>query len=186
MKLLAFCLFLFSSIISTAQLRVVNKNLRGVPGVEIYAGQMYLATSLDNGNIILDTSKISNATWTLKHPNFFPKKVKKQDLRISTTILLVEKTNTFTPVIITSGRRATLNNEIVTKVHTISAKKISLLQPQTAADLIGMDHKVYIQKSQQGGGSPMMRGFATSRILLVMDDVRMNTAIFRENIWSKY
>ncbi len=180
MKLLAFCLFLFSSIISTAQLRVVNKNLRGVPGVEIYAGQTYLATSLDNGNIILDTSKISNATWTLKHPNFFPKKVKKQDLRISTTILLVEKTNTFTPVVITSGRRATLNNEIATKVHTISAKKISLLQPQTAADLIGMDHKVYIQKSQQGGGSPMMRGFATSRILLVMDDVRMNTAIFRE------
>ena len=180
MKLLAFCLFLFSSIISTAQLRVVNKNLRGVPGVEIYAGQTYLATSLDNGNIILDTSKISNATWTLKHPNFFPKKVKKQDLRISTTILLVEKTNTFTPVVITSGLRATLNNEIATKVHTISAKKISLLQPQTAADLIGMDNKVYIQKSQQGGGSPMMRGFATSRILLVMDDVRMNTAIFRE------
>ncbi|MBT8327607.1 MAG: TonB-dependent receptor, partial [Bacteroidia bacterium] len=36
-----------------------------------------------------------------------------------------------------------------------------------------------IQKSQQGGGSPMIRGFATNRILLVIDDVRMNTAIFR-------
>ncbi|MFO8087845.1 MAG: TonB-dependent receptor, partial [Bacteroidales bacterium] len=39
--------------------------------------------------------------------------------------------------------------------------------------------KVYIQKSQQGGGSPMIRGFATNRLLYTIDGVRMNTAIFR-------
>jgi hemoglobin/transferrin/lactoferrin receptor protein len=180
MKLIAFYLFLFSSFTSVAQIKVVNKYVRGVQGVELYNGSTYLATSLDNGEIKIDTSKIDNATWTLKHQYFYPKKIRKQDLRMSSTILLVEKTNSFEPVLITPGRRATLSNEIASKVHTISAKKISLLQPQTTADLIGIDNKVYIQKSQQGGGSPMMRGFATSRILLVMDDIRMNTAIFRE------
>ena len=45
---------------------------------------------------------------------------------------------------------------------------------------MNLENKVYIQKSQQGGGSPMIRGFATNRILLVVDGVRMNTAIFRE------
>ncbi|MDZ7693921.1 MAG: TonB-dependent receptor plug domain-containing protein [Balneolaceae bacterium] len=30
-----------------------------------------------------------------------------------------------------------------------------------------------------GGGSPMIRGFATNRVLLVVDGVRMNNAIFR-------
>jgi len=38
---------------------------------------------------------------------------------------------------------------------------------------------VFIQKSQQGGGSPMIRGFATNRLLYSVDGVRMNTAIFR-------
>lgn len=180
MKLIAFYIFLFSSFTSVAQIKVVNKYLRGVRGVELYNGSAYLATSLDNGEIKIDTSKIGSDIWTLKHQYFYPKKITKQDLRLSSTILLREKTNTFKPVLITPGRRATLSNEIASKVHTISAKKISLLQPQTTADLIGIDNKVYIQKSQQGGGSPMMRGFATSRILLVMDDVRMNTAIFRE------
>ena len=36
-----------------------------------------------------------------------------------------------------------------------------------------------MQKSQQGGGSPMIRGFATNRLLYSIDGVRMNTAIFR-------
>lgn len=36
-----------------------------------------------------------------------------------------------------------------------------------------------MQKSQQGGGSPMIRGFATNRLLYAIDGVRMNTAIFR-------
>ena len=39
--------------------------------------------------------------------------------------------------------------------------------------------QVYVQKSQQGGGSPMIRGFATNRLLYTVDGVRMNTAIFR-------
>ena len=51
--------------------------------------------------------------------------------------------------------------------------------PQTAADLLSVSGKVFVQKSQQGGGSPMIRGFATSRLLYSVDGVRMNTAIFR-------
>ena len=39
--------------------------------------------------------------------------------------------------------------------------------------------KVFVQKSQQGGSSPVLRGFEASRILLVVDGVRMNNAIYR-------
>ena len=38
---------------------------------------------------------------------------------------------------------------------------------------------VYIQKSQMGGGSPIIRGFEANRVLLVVDGVRMNNAIYR-------
>ncbi|SFG10151.1 hemoglobin/transferrin/lactoferrin receptor protein [Algoriphagus hitonicola] len=65
------------------------------------------------------------------------------------------------------------------KISSISPETIAFQNPQTAADLLGVSGKVYIQKSQQGGGSPMIRGFATNRLLYVVDGVRMNSAIFR-------
>ena len=65
------------------------------------------------------------------------------------------------------------------KIVSISAKDVEMGNPQTAADLLGVSGKVYIQKSQQGGGSPMIRGFAANRLLYTVDRVRMNTAIFR-------
>src|SRR5690606_22275722 len=52
-------------------------------------------------------------------------------------------------------------------------------RPQTAADMLAGSGEVFVQKSQLGGGSPMIRGFATNRLLYAVDGVRMNTAIFR-------
>ncbi|HRZ41940.1 MAG TPA: TonB-dependent receptor [Bacteroidales bacterium] len=69
--------------------------------------------------------------------------------------------------------------EIPAKISTIPASQTALQMPQTAADLLGVSGKVFVQKSQQGGGSPMIRGFATNRLLYSVDGVRMNTAIFR-------
>jgi hemoglobin/transferrin/lactoferrin receptor protein len=69
--------------------------------------------------------------------------------------------------------------EVPHKVATVNSSLINFQNPQTAADLLGLSNAVFIQKSQLGGGSPMIRGFATNRILLVVDGVRMNNAIFR-------
>ena len=49
----------------------------------------------------------------------------------------------------------------------------------TAPALLESTGAVTVQKSQGGGGSPVIRGFEASRILLVMDDVRMNNLIYR-------
>lgn len=38
---------------------------------------------------------------------------------------------------------------------------------------------LFVQKSQQGGGSPVIRGFEASRVLIVVDGIRMNNAIYR-------
>lgn len=82
-------------------------------------------------------------------------------------------------VVISGNRWARDLDETPSKITTISPKSIEFQNPQTSADLLGISGKVYIQKSQQGGGSPMIRGFATNRLLYSVDGVRMNTAIFR-------
>lgn len=70
-------------------------------------------------------------------------------------------------------------NEVPNKIVKVNRYDILRNNPQTAADLLGQSGQVFIQKSQLGGGSPMIRGFATNRVLLVVDGVRMNNAIYR-------
>jgi hemoglobin/transferrin/lactoferrin receptor protein len=82
-------------------------------------------------------------------------------------------------VVISVNRWEQRKLETPNRVATINMKEAAFQNPQTAADLLGMSGYAFIQKSQLGGGSPMLRGFATNRVLLVVDGVRMNNAIFR-------
>ena len=70
-------------------------------------------------------------------------------------------------------------NDIPNKIISITPSENILQNNQTAADMLAATGAVFMQKSQLGGGSPMIRGFATNRLLYTVDGVRMNTAIFR-------
>jgi hemoglobin/transferrin/lactoferrin receptor protein len=65
------------------------------------------------------------------------------------------------------------------QIVEINQKKISQLLATTTADVLQKSGEVVIQQSQSGGGSPIVRGFEANRVLLVVDGVRMNNAIFR-------
>lgn len=82
-------------------------------------------------------------------------------------------------VIISANRWKQNSKEVPQKVGVITTRNVAFHNPQTAADLLTLSGKVFMQKSQQGGGSPMIRGFATNRLVYAVDGVRMNTAIFR-------
>ena len=61
----------------------------------------------------------------------------------------------------------------------LSLARISFEAAATSADLLQRTGSIHVQKSQPGGGSPNIRGFEANRILLVIDGVRMNNAIYR-------
>ena len=94
-------------------------------------------------------------------------------------ILLTQLNISLDEMVFSATRWNQKSSEIPAKISTISPKEVKLQNPQTAADLLNISGKVFIQKSQQGGGSPMIRGFSTNRLLYTVDGVRMNTAIFR-------
>lgn len=81
--------------------------------------------------------------------------------------------------VVSATRWSQNRQEIPARITTITNEERDLLNPQTAADLLGISGEVFIQKSQQGGGSPMIRGFSTNRLLYSVDGVRMNSAIYR-------
>ncbi|HRZ76173.1 MAG TPA: TonB-dependent receptor, partial [Bacteroidales bacterium] len=82
-------------------------------------------------------------------------------------------------VVVSATRWSQASRNVPSRILSISPREVALQNPQTAADMLGITGKVFIQKSQQGGGSPMIRGFAANRLLYTVDGVRMNTAIFR-------
>lgn len=82
-------------------------------------------------------------------------------------------------IIISFNRWEQKQNEVPNLIKKISKVDIFRNTPQTAADMLSQTGSVFVQKSQLGGGSPMIRGFATNRVLLVVDGVRMNNAIYR-------
>jgi len=82
-------------------------------------------------------------------------------------------------VVVSATRWRQTASDVPSKIISILPVEAALENPQTAADLLGISGLVFVQKSQQGGGSPMIRGFATNRLLYTVDGVRMNTAIFR-------
>jgi hemoglobin/transferrin/lactoferrin receptor protein len=49
----------------------------------------------------------------------------------------------------------------------------------TTAELIQQSGRAFVQKSQAAGGSITMRGFEANRVLMVVDGVRLNNAIYR-------
>lgn len=94
-------------------------------------------------------------------------------------IPLTEKRVDLNEVVVSASKWETNKNEIPNKIEVIKSKDIVFDNPQTSAEMLASGNEVFIQKSQLGGGSPMIRGFAANKILFVMDGVRMNNAIYR-------
>lgn len=95
------------------------------------------------------------------------------------TILLEEKIIKFDEVVISANKWEQDVTEVPQEILSISAEQIQFGNAQTSADVLKNTGQVFVQKSQLGGGSPTLRGFAANRVLIVVDGVRMNNAIFR-------
>lgn len=82
-------------------------------------------------------------------------------------------------VVVSANKFTEKKKNIAQKIEVISAASIARYNAQNAGDLLIQTGNVFVQKSQQGGSSPVLRGFEASRVLMVIDGVRMNNAIYR-------
>ncbi len=82
-------------------------------------------------------------------------------------------------IILSVARTAAQSEKIAEKVSVINKASINNFAPKTGAELLQIAPSVRLQQSQAGGGSPVLRGFEANRVLLVVDGVRLNNAIYR-------
>lgn len=103
---------------------------------------------------------------------------------ISGNELFAKKTYTLTSdglldEVVVVGRGEESIDDFYTQVQVLDQKKVEQIQPQTSVEALTRTGTAYVQKSQMGGGSPVLRGFEANKILLVLDGVRLNNAIYR-------
>ena len=101
------------------------------------------------------------------------------DPKDTITIFLFPQQERLEEIILSVARSESSREKIAEQVAVISRKDIQLEQPATGADMLTISPGVRVQKSQAGGGSPVLRGFEANRVLLVVDGVRLNNAIYR-------
>jgi hemoglobin/transferrin/lactoferrin receptor protein len=88
-------------------------------------------------------------------------------------------TLSFDEVDIVTSKFNTPKSKVANKVEVMTKLEISLQNTQSTADLLAGSGQVFVQKSQSGGGSPVIRGFEANKVLIVVDGIRMNNAVFR-------
>ena len=115
-----------------------------------------------------------------QHPSYQNRSVSWQYLEENKFVIeLAEKVFQMEEAIVSVNRWEQKKQEIPHQIVSIQPDDIAFQNAQTAADVLDKTGQVFVQKSQLGGGSPMIRGFAANSVLIVVDGIRMNNAIFR-------
>ncbi|MBT8260092.1 MAG: TonB-dependent receptor [Bacteroidia bacterium] len=179
MRAILSILFSFFFLSALAQeITILNKNNRApVVGVAVFNQTKSVSAISDlDGKVSLNRFKNDDQV-TFQHISFEKVTIKKS--KISNYVLLSPNTQDLSEIVISASKFQQNKREVPQKIVSLNAEQINFSTPQTSADLLQSSGQVFVQKSQLGGGSPMIRGFSTNRLLLSVDGIRMNTAIFR-------
>lgn len=87
--------------------------------------------------------------------------------------------NELQEVVVSASKFNERNSKVAASIKIIRNIDMQRLNMSNMANLLESSGLAFVQKSQQGGGSPVLRGFEASRVLLMVDGVRMNNAIYR-------
>jgi hemoglobin/transferrin/lactoferrin receptor protein len=171
---------LFCSISFSQEITVVDKTTQqSIPGATVYSNKstVKVLTSA-TGTFSLTSFKSSDSIY-VKYANYEVLGFTYAQLQNQTQIELQLNPFSMDDIIITANRWEQEKRNVPNRIEKVDIRSISFLNPQTTADLLETTGYAYIQKSQLAGGSPQLRGFGTNRVMLVVDGVRMNNAIYR-------
>ncbi len=131
-----------------------------------------------NGKIDLSDFE-DNEILSFTHVTYIEYEVLKRKLT-SDKVYLRSTSHHLEEVFLSTSKGKESRKRIAEQIDVFSIQDIQRLSPQTSADLLAEIPGIKVQKSQFGGGSPVLRGMEANRVLLVVDGVRMNNAIYRK------
>lgn len=95
------------------------------------------------------------------------------------TVFLRPSAYTFDEFVLSPTRFNEKRSDVPQKIEVLKASEMAFSNQPTLAEVLSNSGQLFVQKSQMGGGSPVIRGFEASRVLMVVDGIRLNNAIYR-------
>ena len=177
-KILLF--FLFTSVSFGQQITVRDSDTNEVlSDVAVFNESRDKSTISDlNGNVDLGLFSNENKIY-FQLLGYSLLELYLDDIEDESIVLLSQESQNLDEVILSVARSASNVNQIAEKVSVIKSEDLFISSPSSGAEMLELSPGVRIQKSQGGGGSPIIRGFEANRVLIVVDGVRMNNAIYR-------
>ena len=143
--------------------------------------------NIENNNEIGKTNQIGCVTINsipsiigFSHPDYSNYTISKKDLtNKGFKIYLNQNYNSINEIVISASKFEEKRKDVAQKIQVVSNSELKFQNQSSTADVMSNTGNVFVQKSQLGGGSPIIRGFETNKVLLVVDGIRMNNAIYR-------
>lgn len=182
MKKVFLLLFLLSVYTIFAQKITVQDNETTFPlqNVMVFNEDRSIQAISDKNGIVDISDFAVNDILTFTHVAYVEYELLKRVIIGKKIVYLRSKSEQLQEVFLSASKTKELRKRIAEQVAVISIKEIQKKAPQTSADMLAEIPGIKVQKSQMGGGSPVLRGMEANRVLLVVDGVRMNNAIYRK------
>tara|TARA_R110000787_G_scaffold6697_10_gene23309 strand:- start:10942 stop:13410 length:2469 start_codon:yes stop_codon:yes gene_type:complete len=177
-----FILFLMTVSSFAQEVKVVDKETgKPISNVTVFTEKLSFNSSTNEKGIVDVSSVNDERILIFSHISYALKIRKKSALKNDGfTVYLTRQSEQLDEVVLSVFKGEAKTKRVAEQVAVITAKEIQQLSPQTTADILAAVPGIKVQKSQMGGGSPVIRGMESNRILLVVDGVRMNNAIYRK------
>ncbi|MFQ5824936.1 MAG: TonB-dependent receptor domain-containing protein [bacterium] len=85
----------------------------------------------------------------------------------------------FEEVLVTANRSINLEHEVSQLVSVVAEKEIKDKNVHQTSEIFKEEVGVFVQKTNQGGGSPIIRGLKANKLLLLVDGIRLNNSTYR-------
>jgi hemoglobin/transferrin/lactoferrin receptor protein len=178
-----FALLCFSVVLSaqTQSVTVVEfGSNKPIEGAYIISSDGQQAATTDENGQATFSGLTKPFELTIQHPTYENTTVTDEDLVMLYDHIYMSRAETTLPTFtIRANRLREKYDEVSNDVDLIKPKDLQFQQPANSGDLLTASPKVYVQKSQLGGGSPVLRGFEANKVMLVIDGLKMNNAIYR-------
>lgn len=81
--------------------------------------------------------------------------------------------------VVTATRTDRLIEDVSSPVNVVEAEDLRERESKSSAEALREETGLFVQKTEHGGGSAIIRGLGSSQILLLVDGIRLNNSTFR-------
>ncbi len=170
----------FASLANGQQLQLINTSDRSpVENVAVYNSTRGKYTLSDSLGIIDMAIFPDSDTLFFQHPSFISRRCTKAEIAGQKELELQRKRVLIDEYVISASKSRESSLMIPYLVNVLKDEMLMESTGFSAADILEETGNIMVQRTQGGGGSPILRGFEANKILLVVDGVRLNNAIYR-------